>query len=354
MRGNESYKIGQLLFIGIAKYYLDSETIKLIKEIQPGGIILLKRNIQSLHQLIDLIKSLKNVLKIIPFIGIDQEGGKVQRLYGLFPFIPSLKEISSNYSLISIRKINYRIAQALKILGINTNFHPVVDLIYEGNDANKLNDRCISSNARRAAKVAGEILKAYSQAGIFCCFKHYPGLGCTLTDSHFELPTCPLRKEQLWENDLLPYRMHIEKIPIIMVGHCYYPMITKDKISSISLDLIYGLLRREMKYQGLIITDDLEMGAIVKMMKTTEAAVESLKAGCDMAMICHSYEDMQKAFEEIYLESSRDSGFKDIIEEKINRILKYKSRIESVEGDIKRISSLFNEISTILSTEKEI
>lgn len=354
MIGKESYNIGQLLFIGISKYYLDSETIKLLKEIQPGGIILLKRNIQSMNQIIDLIKSLKNALRTIPFIGIDQEGGKVQRLYGVFPSLPSLKEISSNYSLASIKKINFRIAQALKNLGININFHPVVDLIYEGNEANKLNNRCISSNAMIATKVAGEILKAYNQAGIFCCFKHYPGLGCTLADSHLELPTCPLKKEELWGKDLLPYRTYIERMPIIMVGHCQYPMVTKDKISSISLDLIYGLLRKEMKYRGLIITDDLEMGAIIKVMDPSLAAVEALKAGCDMVMICHSYEAMQKAFGEIYSEAAKDSSFKELIDEKINRILRYKEKIEKIDGDIRRIHTLLNEISTILSTEKEI
>ena len=338
--------IGQLLFIGIKGPEIDQETRELLTSIQPGGIVLFKRNLQTVEQIQSLIQHIKSLYEPHPFIAIDQEGGRVQRLLGILPSIPPPLELAK-CAVKKIRMITRAIAQILWHLGINLNFFPVLDVLYQ-NKNNLIGDRSLSSDWKKITTIAGYIISEHLRSGIYCCGKHFPGLGFTDVDSHQSLPVCSLSKEELCMNDLSPYKFLKNKLAFIMVGHCHYQNLAPDQISSLSSTIITDLLIKDLEFKHIIITDDLEMGAITDTIEPEQAVLRALLAGAHTAMLCHRYDRMERAYTFLTRQCTTDQKTSRILEQKIHALLAFKKKPLKPKLQVPPFSTLIPHLTSLL------
>lgn len=330
MNIEKNFLLGQIFFISLPTTYIDDTSMKLLKSIQPGGIILFKNNIESIQQLKQLNKEITRLSKIPPFIAIDEEGGSVHRLNKILPPLPSPSIIASKSNPRITEQLHYSLSVILKFFHINFNLYPVVDIPYKNSI---LNDRCLTADINIMIKYLRNIIHAYKTTKLFYCFKHFPGLGNTTLDSHKDLPTCHLTFKQLWDTDLYPYRKFIKQIPFIMIAHCSYEKITNDKISSLSKDIITNLLKMKLNYKGQILTDDLAMKAVAKNIDIPHACLQAIKAGCHYVTICHSYDDIFNAWQLLNTEITKDKELKKLINKNIKKILSYKRKLTQIQNE---------------------
>ena len=307
--------IGRIFFIGIAGPEIDAKTEELLNEVRPGGVCLFARNIRSAEQTRQLTDSLKRILGNSLLISIDQEGGLVDRLKRILGPMPAAASIKTSEQANMLGKLT---ARALRQLGININFAPVVDVIDEKRKTtnNGLYSRNFGSDAESTSQLADAYLRGLSENGVIGCLKHFPGLGASRVDSHSELPIVEIDRETLQSVDLLPYRRLLARRDnaMIMTAHCSYPnagLQGNDADGSLipaSLDrrVLEDLLRNEIGFRGLAITDDLEMGAVTRNFGIGEACRRAVLAGADMLAICASSDAVRTGFEVI--SEAADSG----------------------------------------------
>ncbi len=284
-------KVGQLFFIGLPGPEIDASTQTLLDEVRPGGICLFARNIRERQQTRDLLDALKLKLAVDPFLSIDQEGGLVDRLRRILTPMPAAASLKTAEDA---RQLGSIVAEALRILGFNMDFAPVVDVIdaERARSNNGLFSRQYGASADETVLLAGTFLDELGAGGILGCLKHFPGLGASTVDSHEELPFVSVSEAELGACDLMPY--HSLKAPSVMVAHAAYPehrLQESDKSgklvpSSLSRGFVTGLLRDDLGFEGLVITDDLEMGAILKNYGIADACKMAIQAGGDMLAIC--------------------------------------------------------------------
>lgn len=293
-------KIGQLFLIGLPEPALNADTKEFLRDISPGGVCLFARNIREAEQTRNLIDDIRAILPVEPILSIDQEGGLVDRLRRISAPMPapsSLKTLEETKFLAELT------AEILRILGFNMNFAPVVDVIDEarGKSFNGLYSRSFGKSKAEVVEYTTEYLESLQKGGCLGCLKHFPGLGASEVDSHEELPIVYLTREEIFEIDLLPYRRLIPtgKVHSIMIAHASFPRFDLQETdengkllpSSLSFNIVTKLLREELGFEeGLIITDDMEMGAIVKNYGIGEACKRAILAGVDMLAICASPE----------------------------------------------------------------
>jgi beta-N-acetylhexosaminidase len=348
-------KIGQLFFIGISNTAFDEETKNLLIEISPGGVCLFTRNIREAPQTRQLSDDIRRCLAIQPFISLDQEGGRVDRLRKIIAPMPapnSFKTIehAKNFATIT--------AEVIRILGFNMNFAPVVDVINSNREKfdNGLYSRTFGNSKKYVAEFAGEYLKKLQDGGCLGCLKHFPGLGASTIDSHDELPNVNLSRNELFENDLVPYQQLFQTndIKFVMIAHAIYPMFDLQEMaksgkllpSSLSFNIVTRLLREELGFQNLAVTDDLEMGAIVKNYRIGEACQMAIAAGVDMLAICANADSIREGFYAV-LESVKEGEISESrIDESLERIALVKSSLEPpLPFDSERLQFLSETIS---------
>lgn len=288
-------KIGQLFFIGVGGTTVNASADELLSEIEPGGVCLFARNIREVEQTRELLDALKSRSNVVPFLSLDQEGGLVDRLRRLIMPMPAANLFKD---ATTVGRFGSILAEIVRILGFNMDFAPVVDVITTERESasNGLFSRAFGTDSEQATEFADAFLKSLQSGGVLGCVKHFPGLGAASVDSHEELPRVDITQEELDSVDLVPYRRLIERkrVHSVMVAHSAYPNTrlqeeTSDgKLlpSSLSANVINGLLRDKIGFEGLVITDDLEMGAIVKNFGVGEACVLAINAGVDMLAIC--------------------------------------------------------------------
>ena len=304
-------KIGQLFFIGLPGTEIDEQTSDLLAKISPGGICLFSRNIKEAIATRKLLDDLRELLPIEPFLAIDQEGGLVDRLRRIITPMPSVKNLTEKGKVEFVEKHAALTAEILRILGFNMNFAPVVDVIDEQREkfVNGLYSRGFGKSKDDVINLAGKYLDRLQNGGCLATIKHFPGYGATEVDSHEELPQVNLSTEELFETDLFPYQRFIaeKEIFAVMVGHAAYPksdLQEKDVNdnflpSSLSYNFVTKLLREKLNYQNLVLTDDLEMGAIVKNYGMGEAAKMAIKAGNDQLLICANISAINEAYDAV-------------------------------------------------------
>jgi beta-N-acetylhexosaminidase len=208
----------------------------------------------------------------------------------------------------------------------------VLDLRFEAS-FDVLGSRTVSKNAKTTAAYAREFLRGLKEAGVAGCGKHFPGLGEGKLDSHKDLPVVHKSWKALWEEDLLPYRLLARQLPFVMVAHCAYPEVTGEAVpASISKKWIAEVLRKKIGYAGLVVSDDLEMGGVLKIASIEEAAVGTVQAGADMYLVCHSQELVHRAWEAIVKEAERSKAFRSKVEMAAKRILTAKKRWPELTG----------------------
>ncbi len=294
-------KVGQLLFIGLPGPTLDAEAQQLIKSIQPGGVILFTRNLESPQQTAELTADIRRFSRVMPLISIDQEGGQVDRLRHMAGPMPSAKQISLADDAKLAFELGVVTADLLRLLGFNMNFAPVLDIEASHKQPNGLEGRCWGGQAMTVIRFAGTYLEGLQNHGILGCGKHFPGLGDTTVDSHHALPTVNRSEKQLLAEDLRVYADLFStlytRVPAVMTAHASYPAFDGHSgiPASLSRNVVTDLLRKRMEFSGIAICDDLEMGAIQKTVDFPEAVVRAVEAGNDMLLICSRPDLMQEA-----------------------------------------------------------
>jgi len=322
--------IGQLLVIGFDGTKMSERLRSLLTRIQPAGVILFARNIAAVEQTQELLKDCKACVATPLFTCVDMEGGKVDRFRNVLGPSPSAADVFASGDRKLFRKHGRIVGQACRALGFNTDLAPVVDLAFESS-RKVLASRAVSADPAKTARYAREFLAGLRAAGVLGVLKHFPGLGGGELDSHHELPRIRRSWKQLWEEDLAPYRALRREAGMVLVGHATYPSVTRDqRPASISQKWIADVLRKQIGYRGLVISDDLEMGAVLKAEPIECAAVEHIRAGGDLCLICHTEEHVVKSYEALVREAEKNSGFARRCRQSIMRVLAFKKKYRKV------------------------
>jgi beta-N-acetylhexosaminidase len=277
---------GQHLFIGFHGTELTADTRQLLRAVQPAGVILFARNIVSASQ----VRALCRELPAGTILAVDQENRRVNRLRDIVGELPALADVTSP------GEFGSEVGRCLRGLGIHLDFAPVLDLeLFDARTDNALRGRCWGRTASEATARAGAFLDGLQRERVAGCAKHFPGLGGARCDSHEELPMIRRSRAAL-EEDLEPYRQLKSRLPAVMVSHAQYPAFD-DKPASLSVRIMGSLLRRELGFDGLVISDDLEMGALRPFGSVGETAVAAVRAGADVVLVCHTQERILAAHE---------------------------------------------------------
>ena len=308
--------LGQLILTGVPGPQLDVETGKLFRRVQPGGFILFARNIESAPQLRKLIDDLRDLSKIEPIITIDQEGGRVSRLRLIGNEPPNAQQLRDKNDIELIRRHGDITGRLLRVFGFNLDLCPVLDISFDDDADNSLRGRCYGKTVDQVVRNAGAFNDAMREQGIASCGKHFPGYSAATVDAHHGLPKIDRTREELDREELAVFRQFtgrddspltrprsprrrpwaasrpadsgLHVIDSMMICHGWYPRFeSKKKPASLSRRVVTQLLREEMGFDGLIMTDDLDMGAILNEYGLEETIRLAIAAGNDLAMICH-------------------------------------------------------------------
>ncbi len=285
---------------GVPGPVLDAATAAIFKRIQPGAFILFGRNIESAAQLRKLIDDLRDLSEVEPIITIDQEGGRVSRLKLIGHEPPNANQLRDKGDLGLIERHGRITGRLLRIFGFNLDLCPVLDISFDDEADNSLRGRCYGNDVAQVVRNAGAFNAGLRAEGIRSCGKHFPGYSRAGIDAHHELPTIDLSRAELEAHELAVFRhfCSAEKaggnpVDSMMIGHAFYPALESGAVpSSLSRRVITDLLRGECGFRGLVMTDDLDMGAILEPYGKGESGLEkvihtAIAAGNDLAMICH-------------------------------------------------------------------
>jgi beta-N-acetylhexosaminidase len=321
---------GQLLLMGFAAAEPTAHLRDLLRRLQPGGVVLFARNIQTPLQTWELLRACRRQLPVPPLLGVDMEGGTVDRLRGLLGPAPAAAAVFASGQRRLFRRHGRILGDAVRALGFNVDFAPVLDLALAASRS-ALGSRAVSSDPRKVTAYAGEFLAGLGEAHVVGCGKHFPGLGEGKLDSHHNLPVIEKSWKKLWAEDLVPYRALRSRLPLVMVSHAAYPAVTGEKIpASLSVKWITEVLRKKMGYRGLVLSDDLDMGGVLAAAPIGEAAVASLRAGADMYLVCQKEESVVAAYEAVVRESERDRKFGQQVAAASRRVMSFKKRKSSL------------------------
>ena len=355
-------QIGQFFFIGRPGTELDAEARTLLQEVQPGGVIIFGRNVASPQQLRDLLDGVRELLPIPPLIGVDQEGGLVDRLRKIFTPMPSARTIREHGDLSGARGLGRITGEVLRLLGFNINFGPVMSIMTEERDllSNGLYSRSFGRSPGEVLGYTTVYLRGLQETGIIGCLKHFPGIGAGEVDSHEEMPMVRLSHDDLMAQDLAPYielfQRKDDRVRCVMISHGGFPNIDIMKgvtggllePASLSHNIVTNLLRKELGYQHLVVTDDLEMGAIAKHCEIEAAVVRAFIAGEDMMLICAHPEIIRRGYHSL-LNVARDGKLpKDRMRTSLKRIAAMKSIVKPPPPfDLERFNMLSQETAKL-------
>ena len=313
-------KISQLFMVSVSGSSMNENVKKIVENYHIGGIVIMSANIASKQELIKFITDIQNLADTPLFIATDQEGKGVNRI----PWDASYDISQPHIGIVNREDFAYETgkthANALKDIKLNINLAPVLDIAFEEDSI--MAGRSLGSDPEKVANLGKEIIRAHQDIGILATAKHFPGIGRTTIDSHQKLPVIDISKEQLLEEELIPFRISIsQKVDIIMTGHVLYPQIDPDYPASLSKIITSDLLRDELGFEGIIITDDIRMKALSNY---PNKAVESINAGTDMILVVDSFENQVNYIDEIRKAFENDTISGERIEESVRRVLRVK------------------------------
>jgi beta-N-acetylhexosaminidase len=280
--------VGQLLLVGVPGQELDAETAAMLRRVQPGGFILFGRNIGSPAQLRKLIDDLRDLSAVEPVITIDQEGGRVSRLRLIGEEPPNAQQLRDKGDPALVRRHGELTASLLRLFGFNLDLCPVLDISFDDEADNSLRGRCYGKSAAQVIELAGVFNDALRAGGVLSCGKHFPGYTMAGEDPHHGFPVIARDRAEMEAHELAVFRHFASRVDSMMIGHIHYACLETDvRPASLSPVIIDGLLRREMGFRGLVMTDDLDMGAILDTVSFDDMLGLGLAAGNDLLMICH-------------------------------------------------------------------
>ncbi len=335
MTANLRHAAGSLMVVGLAGPELAECERAWLKLVRPAGIILFRRNIADAGQTRALLKDATAHCAPHSLRCVDVEGGTVNRLREALAPMPSAQAVATralepalllpssrmqNHGARSLRsgpalmrEHGELTARAVKAFGFNATLAPVLDLALPAS-AGVMGTRAAAPGAAGVIEYARNFLAGLSAQGVAGCGKHFPGLGGGELDSHVETPAIGRGFRQLWSEDLAPYRELSRQLPMVMVSHAAYPATTgRSRPASVSRFWITSVLRGRIGYSGLVFSDDLEMGGILKVMPIGEAVVEAIRAGMDLVEICHSPESILGAYESLVHQAESSRAFRALV-----------------------------------------
>ncbi|HEX8473732.1 MAG TPA: glycoside hydrolase family 3 N-terminal domain-containing protein [Pyrinomonadaceae bacterium] len=355
-------KIGQLLYIGLPGTELDADARALVQSINPGGVIIFGRNVATPVQLRGLLDGLREMLPVPPLLGIDQEGGLVDRLRRIFTPMPAARAIRQHGDLAGARLLGRISGEVLRLLGFNMNFTPVMSIMTEDRDllSNGLYSRSFGRSPGEVLGYTTVYMRGLQGAGCLGCAKHFPGIGAGEVDTHQEMAIIELSHDDLLAQDLAPYIELFQRednmVRAVMVSHGGFPNIDIHRgtaggrlvPASINYGIVTRLLREELGYSGLVVTDDLEMGAIARHCEIEDAALRAVEAGEDMLLICARPDLIRRGYDAL-LRAARSGELSEArIDESLRRITTYKSLAQPpLDFDPVRFQQLSDEIHAL-------
>jgi beta-N-acetylhexosaminidase len=373
-------RCGRLLVVGLAVTKLDRPTREMLKRVRPGGVILFGRNVETPAQVALLNAQIRDCLRGRVLIGIDQEGGLVDRFRNICEPAPSAKAVRNAGRTELAEKFGELSACALRLLGFNINFAPVLDL-GGGNEDNGLRGRTFGNDPGTVSRLAGAYLDGLQKKGVVGCGKHFPGLGGSTVDSHRRLPVVTRTWEEIFERDMVPFMDLMfhrpgERLQSVMVSHAAFPDVSEFMQAwfrragdpktltglhrfpaTISGNVIMKLLRQALRYDGLVITDDMEMGAVVQTLSVAEASLRAIEAGSDMVLICEqeaNFDAARAALVEAVQGGRLSERALTAATRRIDRVLKLAGETEQFDqGEFEAVSQRMAELKRELKAAEE-
>ena len=352
-------QIGQFLFIGLPGTEFDAETRALVEYVKPGGVIIFGRNVAGPEQLRTLVDNVRETIPTPPLVGIDQEGGLVDRLRRIFTPMPSARTIRQHGDLAAARALGRITGEVLRMLGFNLNFAPVMSIMTEDRDllSNGLYSRSFGRSPGEVLGYTTVYMRGLQGTGMIGCLKHFPGIGSGEVDSHEEMPVVRLSHDDLIAQDLAPYielfQRRDDRVRCVMVSHGGFPNVdireetTGGLIepASLNYNIVTRLLREELGYKHLVVTDDLEMGAISRHCEIEDAVVRATLAGDDMCLICATPDTIKRGYDGLLAAAQSGKLSESRIKESLERIARTKTIMEPPQPlDLDHFKSLSDEI----------
>lgn len=324
---------GSLLVVGLGAPELTGLERAWLSLVRPGGIILFKRNIVDAQQTRALLDEATGLSAAHGVRCVDVEGGTVNRLRDALAPLPSAQAVGRAMRQVRKPGLAYThgelIARGVKAFGFNTTLAPVVDLALP-ESAEVMGTRVPGTSAAEVVAYAREFLAGLSAQGVAGCGKHFPGLGGAASDTHFLTPEIGRRWKNIWQEDLIPYRTLHAEMPMVMMNHAAYPATPgKQRPASASTFWTSTVLRKRIGYRGLVLSDDLEMGGILKFLPVDEAAIEAIRAGSDMLLICHSPELILRTYKALIAEGERSTAFRRLLLARAIRTVRMRAALYS-------------------------
>jgi beta-N-acetylhexosaminidase len=319
-------KIGQLMVVGFQNNFVDAHMKEMIEQYKVGGVIYYDRNMVNPSQVGRLTKDLqalamKSHVQIPLVVSVDQEGGIVMRMKDQVSPIPSQQELGQKGNANEVLNVATRTGKELLNMGINVNFAPVLDL-------SATDTRSFGLDPNKAGLLGEQVVKGLVNSGVAATLKHFPGNGRSNIDPHHETSSVGADKSDLESKDIYPFKKIIDELDnnqfFVMVTHIKYPAYDSENPASTSPKIIKDLLKKQLGFQGIVVTDDLEMGAVSKYISYRDLGVMSIQAGADLLLVCHTPEYQKEVYNGILDAVKSKKLSEQQIDEAVKRILRYK------------------------------
>jgi beta-N-acetylhexosaminidase len=347
-------KIGQMVIVGVDGTAVSEQTRDLIERYHVGGVILYKNNILNKAQTTDLLNELKQINtkqnKLPLWLSVDQEGGRVSRMPDEYSKLPTNRVIGKINNAEFSYKLGNILGKELRSVGFNMDFAGVLDINSNPNNP-VIGDRSFGANAKVVSSLGVQTMLGIQAQKVAAVVKHFPGHGDTSVDSHLDLPIVQTDLKQLRTFEWLPFQAAIEhNVDAIMVAHILLPKIDPDHPASFSKTIITNYLRKELKYNGVVMTDDMTMGGIVNHYNLKDAAVQSIIAGSDVIMVAHEYDKAKEVLTNLKSNVETGALSEQRIDQSVYRImqLKQKYAIQDQALENTDITPINNEIKSVL------
>ncbi|HVT43304.1 MAG TPA: beta-N-acetylhexosaminidase [Thermoanaerobaculia bacterium] len=330
----------RILGVGLTGPALTDLERDILRDSTPYALVLFKRNIESVEQLRDLVREIRSIASEPPLIMIDEEGGRVDRLRDLIPGLPGADTFGEGRDSKKLAGwFGHIVGKALRYFSIDVNLAPVVDLCRD--KATKgLERRCFGRDAATVIDLAGAFMEGQELEGVGSCLKHFPGIGAGNADPHYGMSVVDLPLSTLIEEDLAPYRALGPQAGAVMVGHAIYPQLDDDRLpASLNPKIATDLLRRVVGFEGIVVSDDMEMHAVSDLASYEEISVRALLAGNDVVLFCSHVERVPELMANIRERAENDPLLASRYEEAVQRGIVYKRRCTGLQMSSKPLET---------------